>query len=165
MSLHILDKIDLVSGIVPINIGSARSSDVISMKNHGRCAIYFHKAAGSASEDPTITVLQATSITPSSAKAVNFTDVYTKQGTLTSVGTWTKTTQAAGNTYTNATASENEACWVIDISADMLDVDNGFDCLQVTIADAGSVNQLAALTFILHEPRYAKSGGISAIAN
>ena len=165
MSLHLLDKVDIVSGIVPINIGSARSSDVISMKNHGRCAIVLHKAAGSASEDPTITVLQASSVAPSNAKAVNFTDVYTKQGTLSSVGTWTKTTQAAGNTYTNATASENEAVWVIDIPADALDVDNGFDCLQVTIADAGSVNQLASLTFILHEPRYAKSGGVSAIAN
>lgn len=165
MNKHILDKLDLVSGIVPINIGSARSSDVISMKNHGRCAIYFHKAAGSASEDPTITLLQASSVAPSNAKALNFTEVYTKQGTLSSVGTWTKVTQAAGNTYTNATASENEALWVIDIKAEDLDVDNGFDCIQVTIADAGSVNQLAALTFILHEPRYAKSGGVSAIAD
>lgn len=165
MTQHILDKLDLVSGIVPINIGSARSSDVISMKNHGRCAIYFHKAAGSASEDPTITLLQASSVAPSNAKALNFTEIWTKQGTLSSVGTWTKTTQAAGNTYTNATASENEAIWLLDIKAEDLDVDNGFDCIQVTIADAGSVNQLAALTFILHEPRYAKSGGVSAIAN
>lgn len=165
MLAHILDKLDIVSGIVPINIGSARSSDVISMKNHGRCAIVFHKAAGSASEDPTLTVLQAVSVAPSSAKALNFTEIWTKQGTLSSVGTWTKTTQAAGNTYTNTTASENEAVWVIDIPAEALDVDNGFDCIQVTIADAGSVNQLAALMFILHEPRYAVAGGVSAIAN
>lgn len=162
---HILDKLDIVSGIIPINIGSARSSDVVSLKNYGRVAIVFHKAAGSASEDPTLTVLQATSITPSSAKALTFTEIYTKQGTLSSVGTWTKTTQAAANTYTNTTASENEAVWVIDIKAEDLDVDNGFDCVQVTIADAGSVNQLAALLIIPHEPRYAKDGGITAIAN
>ena len=165
MNLHFLDKVDIVQGITPINIGSARSSDVITLKNYGRCAIVFHKAAGSASEDPTLTVLQAVSITPSSAKALNFTTVYTKQGTLNAVGTWTKTVQAAGNTYTNTTASENEAVWVIDIKAEDLDVDNGFDCIQVTIADAGSVNQLAALVFYLHEPRYAVDGGVSAIAN
>jgi hypothetical protein len=162
---HILEKLDFVSGIVPINIGSARSSDVVSVKNHGRVAIVFHKAAGSASEDPTLTILQATSVAPSNAKALNFTDVFTKQGTLSSVGTWTKTTQASGNTYTNATASENEAVWVIDIPVDTLDVDNGFDCVQVTIADAGSVNQIASLMIIPHEPRYSKEGGISAIAN
>lgn len=165
MNQHILEKIDLVSGIVPINLGSARSSDVMTLKNFHRVAIVFFKAAGSASEDPTLTVLQASSVAPSNAKALNFTEIWTKQGTLTSVGTWTKTTQAAGNTYTNATASENEAIWVIDIQTDALDVDNGFDCIQVTIADAGSTNQLGALLFVGHEPRYVLSGGLSAIAN
>jgi hypothetical protein len=162
---HILDEMDIVSGIVPIDLGSARSSDVVSLKNWGRVAIVFFKAAGSASEDPTLTVLQATSVGPSSAKAVNFTRIDTKQGTLTSVGTWTKTTASAGNTYTNATASENQAIWVIEVKAEDLDVDNGFDCVQVTIADAGSTNQLGALLFILREPRYAVEGGVSAIAN
>lgn len=163
--MHILDKVDFVSGLVPINLGSNRSSDVISLKNHGRCAIILHKAAGSASEDPTITLLQATSVSPSNAKALNFTEVWTKQGTLSSVGTWTKVTQAAGNEYTNTAASENEAVWLIDIKAEDLDVDNGYDCIQVTIADAGSVNQLGAVMFVLHEPRYSKQGSVSAITN
>ena len=165
MNQHILDKIDLVSGIVPINLGSARSSDVMSLKNFHRVAIVFFKAAGSASEDPTLTVLQASSVAPSNAKALNFTEIWTKQGTLTSVGTWTKTTQAAGNTYTNTSASENEAIWVIDIQTDALDVDCGFDCIQVTIADAGSTNQLGALLFVGHEPRYSLAGGLSALSN
>lgn len=165
MNRHILEKVDIVSGIVPINIGSARTGDTISMKNWGRCAIVFFKAAGSASEDPTITVEQAINITPSSAKALTFTRIDTKQGTLTSVGTWTTTTQSAAGTYTNTTASENEAIWVVDIKAEDLDVDNGFDCLRVTIADAGSANQIAAVLYILHEPRYAVAGGVSAIAN
>lgn len=165
MNQHILDKIDLVSGIVPINLGSARSSDVMSLKNFHRVAIVFFKAAGSASEDPTLTVLQASSVAPSNAKALNFTEIWTKQGTLTSVGTWTKTTQAAGNTYTNTSASENEAIWVIDIQTDALDVDGGFDCIQVTIADAGSTNQLGALLFVGHEPRYSLAGGLSALSN
>lgn len=165
MNQHFLDKVDIVSGIVPINIGSARSSDVITMKNYGRCAIVFHKAAGSVSEDPTLTVLQAVSITPSSAKALTFTTIYKKQGTLSAVGTWTKVTQTAANTYTNLTLSEEECVIVIDIKAEDLDVDNGFDCIQVTIADAGSINQIASLAFYLHEPRYAVDGGVSAIAN
>lgn len=165
MNQHLLDKIDLVSGIVPINLGSARSSDVMSLKNFHRVAIVFFKAAGSASEDPTLTVLQASSVAPSNAKALNFTEIWTKQGTLTSVGTWTKTTQAAGNTYTNTTASENEAIWVIDIQTDALDVDGGFDCIQVTIADAGSTNQLGALLFVGHEPRYSLAGGLSSLSN
>jgi hypothetical protein len=163
--MHILDKMDIVSGIVPINLGSARTGDTISMRNYGRCTILFFKAAGSASEDPTLTVEQATSVAPSSAKALTFTTIFTKQGTLTSVGTWTKTTQSAAGTYTNTTASENEAIWVIDINVEDMDVDNGFDCLRVTIADAGSTNQLGALLYLLHEPRYSNETAISAIAN
>lgn len=165
MNQHLLEKLDFVSGIVPINLGSARSSDVMSLKNFHRVAIVFFKAAGSASEDPTLTVLQATSIAPSNAKALTFTDIFTKQGALTGVGTWTKITQAAANTYSNTTASENEAIWVIDIQTDALDVDNGYDCIQVTIADAGSVNQLGCLMFVGHEPRYAVSGGLNNLTN
>ena len=165
MNQHILDKIDIVSGFAPINIGSARTGDSISLKNWGRCAIVFFGAAGSASEDPTLTVEQCSSIAPSNAKALTFTRVDTKQGTLTSVGTWTKVTQAAAGTYTNATASENEKIWVVDIKAEDLDVDNGFDCVRATVGDAGSVNQLATVFYILHEPRYAKEGGVSALVD
>jgi len=162
---HLLEKVDIVSGIVPINLGSARTGDVVSLKNWGRCAIVFFKAAGSASEDPTITVEQCINVAGSSNKAITFTRIDTKQGTLTSVGTWTEVSQAAANTYTNATASENQAIWVIEVKAEDLDVDNGYDCITCSIADAGSVNQLGAVLYILHEPRYAKAGGVSAIAN
>ncbi len=166
MSGNLLDMCDIVSGFVPINIGSARTGDTISLRNHGAVAVVFFKAAGSASEDPTLTFEQATSITPSSAKALTaVTTIYTKQGTLTSVGTWTKTTQAAAATYSNTTASENEAIWVITIKAEDLDVDNGFDCMRVTVADAGSVNQIACLLYFLLEPRFANEAGISAIIN
>lgn len=165
MNRTLLEKLDLVSGIVPINLGSARSSDVISIKNHQRVSLVFFKAAGSASEDPTLTVLQATSITPSNAKALTFTDIWTKQGTLTGVGTWTKVTQAAANTYTNTTLSEQECIFVIDFKAEDFDLDNNYDCIQVTIADAGSVNQIGCLLIVLHEPRYTKDGGITALTN
>lgn len=163
--MNLFEVIDIVPMLEPINLGSARSSDVISLKNSGGGLLVFYKAAGSASEDPTVTVLQCTSVAASSAKALTFTRLYTKQGTLSSVGTWTTVDQSAANTYTNTTASENGALWVIPITADMLDVDNGFDCIQVTIADAGSVNQLGALLWIAGELRYQKAAGVSAIAN
>ena len=165
MSQNLLDVIDIVPMLSPINLGSARTSDVISLKNHGSGLLCFYKVGGATNEDPTLTVLQCTSVAASGAKALNFTTLYTKQGTLTSVGTWTKTTQAAAATYTNTTASENEAIWVITIKAEDLDVDNGFDCMRVTIADAGSTNQLGALLYFLLEPRYANDTGISAITN
>lgn len=166
MNEHILEKIDIVPAFVPINIGTARTGDTISMKNHGRCAIVFFGAAGTASEDPTITVEQCSSVAPSNAKSLTFTRVDTKQGAdLAAVGTWTKVTQSAANTYTNLTAAEQQKIWVVDIKAEDLDVDGGFDCIRVSVGDAGSTNQIAAGLYILHEPRYAKEGGVSAIAD
>lgn len=165
MNKHILEKIDIVSAIVPISVGTARTGDVISMKNHGRCAIVFFGDAGVNNEDITVTVEQCTSVAPSNAKALNFTRVDTKQGTLTAVGTWSKVTQAAGNTYTNTDAGGQQKIWVIDIKAEDLDVDNGFDCIRVSTSDAGTAGAYGCALYLLHEARYNKEGGVSAIAD
>jgi len=165
MNKHILEKVEIVSAIIPINIGTARAGDVVSMKNYGRCAIVFLKDAGVNNEDVTLTVEQCSSVAPSNAKALNFTRVDVKQGTLTSVGTWTTTNPAAGNTYTNTDLGGQQALIVIDIKAEDLDLDNNFDCVRVSTSDAGTATSLAAAVYILHEPRYAKAGGVSAIAD
>lgn len=156
MNQHILEKLQIASGFVPINIGSARSGDYVSMKGYGRCAIVFFGAAGPAGDDPVITVTQAINVAPSNAKALNFTRIDVKQGSaLTSIGEFTTVTQAAANTYTDAAAAENQKIWVIDIKAEDLDLDNGYDCIAASIADAGTATQIAAMLYLLHEPRYA----------
>lgn len=165
MNKHILEKIEIVPGFVPINIGTARTGDVCSLKNYGRIAVVFFGDVGVNGEDPTLTIQQAKSVAPSNAKDITFTRVDTKQGTLTSVGTWTKVTQAAAATYTNTDAGGQQKVWVVDIKAEDLDVDNGFDCIYASISDAGTATSLACLLYILHEPRFVKEGGVSAIAD
>lgn len=156
MNKHILEKLQIASGFVPINIGSARSGDYVSMKGYGRCAIVFFAAAGPAGDDPTITITQATSVAPSNAKALNFTRIDVKQGAdLTAVGQFTTVTQAAANTYTDATSAEVQKIWVVDIKAEDLDLDNGFDCVAVAVGDAGTATQIGCAFYLLHEPRYA----------
>lgn len=166
MHAHILDKVDIVSAIIPINLGTARAGDVVSMKNWGRCAIVFFKDIGVNGEDVTLTVEQCTSVAPSNAKALNFTRIDAKQGAaLTAVGTWTQVNQAAGNTYTNTDLGGSQAVLVIDIKAEDLDVDNGFDCIRLSTSDAGTATWLGCALYIMHEPRYAKAGGVSSIIN
>jgi hypothetical protein len=166
MNQHILEKLQIVSGFVPIGIGSTRAGDYVSMKGYGRCTIVFFCAAGPAGDDPVITVTQATAVAPSNAKALNFTRIDTKQGAdLTAVGTFTTVMQAAANTYTDATSAEVQKIWVIDIKAEDLDVDNGYDCVAASIADAGTATQIGCLLYLLHEPRYASGTLPSAIVN
>src|SRR5262245_29001276 len=111
--MHILDKVDIVSAIIPIALTSARAGDVISMKNYGRCAVVFFKDAGTNGDDVTLTVEQLTSVAPSNAKNLTFTRVDTKQGAaLTAVGTWTTVTQSAAATYTNTDLGGQQAILV-----------------------------------------------------
>lgn len=160
-----VEQAQIVPFFMPVNLSSgALTGDVISMKNFEKCTIVFLAGVGAASQDPTITVLQATSVAPSNAKALNFTRIDVKQASaLTSVGAYTTVTQSAGNTYTSDTSGETQKLWVIEISAQDLDTDNSFDCVQVTMADPGTATHIGTCFAILWGSRYMPPG--SAIAN
>ncbi|MGE3419318.1 MAG: hypothetical protein AB7I42_24950 [Bradyrhizobium sp.] len=163
--MHILEKIDIVPAIVPITLTTARAGDVVSMKNFGRLAVVVFKDAGTNGDDVTITVEQCSSVAASNNKALNYTRIDKKQGTLTSVGTWTTVTQAADEEYTNTDLGGQQALIVIDVKADDLDVDNGYDCVRVSLSDVGTNAQLGCALYILHEPRYALTGGLTSLAD
>ena len=166
MNKNIVEKMQICTGFVPVDMQTgANNGDWVSMKNYGRCAIVVFKAAGTAGDDPTVTVKQANDVSGTNAKALNFTRVDSKEGTLTSIGQFTTTTQAAGNTYTNDTLAEKQAIIVIDIKAEDLDADNDFDCVQVSIADTGTNAQLGCALYLLHEPRYGSGTLASAIVD
>ena len=146
----------IVSGFVPVDMqAGANTGDWVSVENFNHVAIVFFKAAGTAGDDPTITVTQATDAAGTSSKALNFTRIYTKQGTLSSVANFTLNTQSAANTYTDATSAEVQAIWVIEFDADDLDVSSGFTPVQASVADVGSNAQVGACLYLATEPRYA----------
>lgn len=155
-----LEHNQLVEGwpIVDLKTG-ANTGDWVSLKNYHHVAIVFFSAVGTAGDDPTLTVLQASDVAGTGSKALTFTTIYRKQAatSLASTGTWTATTQSAANTYTNDTSAEQDLIWVVEFDADQLDVDNGFNCVSATVADIGNNAQLGYLLYILSEPRYPAS--------
>lgn len=166
MNKHILEKLQIVSGFVPVALNTAGGvGDVVSLKNYGRCAVVFFAAAGTAGDDPTITLEQVKSVAASSAKALNFEKIDVKQGTLTAVGQFTKSDSSGDNTHTDATSAEVQKIWVIDVKAEDLDVDNGYDCIRASIGDVGTNAQLGCMLYLLHEPRYASDQLPSAIVD
>ena len=50
-----------------------------------------------------------------------------------------------------------EGIIVIDVAAEDLDIDGGFDCLRATIADVGTTAQIGGMLYFLHEPRNASA--------
>lgn len=166
MNQHLLEKMQIVAGFVPVNMATAANNgDWVSLKNYSRCAIVLFKGIGTAGEDPTITLLQAKDVAGGSSKALTFTRIDSKVGTQTGIGTFTTTTQAAANTYVDAVSAEAEAIIVIDILATDLDIANGFDCIQAAVADVGINAQIGGLLYLLHEPKFQTAPLPSAIIN
>lgn len=152
-NLAILEQIQIASGFLPFDIGTARTGDAVSLKNYRRLLVVFFKGAGTAGDDPTITLLQGTDVAFATNKALNFTTVYKKQGAdLEAVGQWTKVTQAAGNTYTDATSAEVSAIWAVEIKAEDLDIANNYDCVRASVGDVGANAQLGCVLYLLADP-------------
>lgn len=154
MNNRLLEELQIAWGFGPIDIGTARTGDVVSMKNYRRCLVLFVKGIGTAGEDPTITLAQGTDVAFGTNKALDFTEIFVKQDptALSDVGQWTQVTQAAGNTYTDATSAEQAAIWAIEIKAEDLDIANNYDCIRASMGDAGSTNQLGVVLYILGDP-------------
>lgn len=166
MNLHLLEKIQIAAGFVPVDLsGGANNGDWVSLKNYGRCAIVLFKAAGTAGDDPTLTLQQATDVAGAGAKNLTFERIDVKQGgDLFAIGTFA-TIANADHDYTEATSAEAQAIWVIDVKATDLDIAGGFDCIRATVGDVGANAQLGALLYLLHDPRFSSNPLPSAIAN
>lgn len=150
---------DIVAGILPLDLQTARTGDYISVKNCKSVAVVIFKGAGTAGDDPDFTINQATAVAGTSAKALNVIEtVYTKQGTLTAVGTWTKVTQTADEVYSaDATSAESEAIYVFEFETSALDQANGFDCISVDCADVGTNAQLGCVLYFLRGLHYGQA--------
>jgi hypothetical protein len=170
------EKAQIAQAFLPVAMNAgAVSADWVSLKLYGRCSVVFFKAVGTAGDDPTITLLQATDVTGAGSKALTINRVDKKQAAtnLLAVGQFTTSTPAApalhdtfnANTWTNSDLAEQAAIVVIEVKAEDLDVTNGFDCISFTIADVGTNAQLGCGLFVLHEPRYQDAQLASAIVD
>jgi hypothetical protein len=161
----LVEQAALVAAIIPVDSqAGANNGDWVSMKNFDRLSIIIYKAAGVAGDDPVITVKQATDVSGAAAKALNFTRVDSKVGVQTGIGPFTTNTQAAGNTYTDLVSAEAQGLFVIEFKSEDLDVNNGFDCVQVSVPDTGAGGaQLLTALYLLRGARYQGAGLPSAI--
>lgn len=159
------EQVQIVGGFIPVDMSAAANSgDYVSLKGYERVTVLFYKAVGTAGDDPTITLQEATAVAGTGVQDLaKISKVYVKQGTLTSVGTFTVTTQAAAATYTDATSAEVAAIWAFDVKAE--DLSEGFDCIRCTVADVGTNAQLGCMLYLLWPPRYGKQTLLSAIVD
>jgi hypothetical protein len=177
MNTDLMESINIVSAFAPgTDINTDASGDYVSLKNYDGCLVVFHKAAGTAGDDPSIKLQQATAVAGTGAKALNFNHIYHKIGAtaLSAIGTFTKVELTSETddldlvsvNSTDLLTDVGETLIVVNVRASDLDVDNGFDCINLEIeGDDLSNATLAAAYYILYNCRYPGPTPPSAIAD
>lgn len=161
--MKLVENAQITAGFVPLDLQTQRDGDWVGMQSYNHLAVIFFKGTGTDGDDPTITLQQAQDNSGTGVKALNFTEIWRKQAAdVLTVAQFTKTTQSAANTYTNTDAHQ-QCIWIIEIDADMLDVDNGFQYVRATLSDTGTNAQLGCVLYLLTEPRYADATPPSAL--
>lgn len=154
MGSRFFQEANIVSAIVPVDLSTAANpGDWVSMANYNRVVAVLFKGIGTAGQDPVFTLEQATDATGAGHKALLFTTVYSKVGTQTGIAAFTKNTQAAATSYTDAASAEAQAIIAVEINAAELDVDGGFTHIQLSIPDVGGNAQLGCAFYLMLDPR------------
>jgi len=161
--MKLVESAQIVAGFVPLDLQTQRDADWVNLRDYNHLTVLFFKGTGTDGDDPIVTLQQATDNAGAGVKALNFTEIWRKQANdVQTVGQFTRTTQSAASTYTN-TDGHQQAIWALEIDADMLDVDGGFDHVRVTLNDTGVNAQLGCVLYVLTEPRFSEAAPPSAL--
>lgn len=143
---------DLSIGVAPVDLQAAQTGKRISMQNVKSVDIVLVKGAGTAADDPTVTLRHHTAATSgTSADLAIITEYFLKQeATLDGDEVWTKVTQAAAATIVgNGTSAEEQQIVVLNVRADQLPLTSNW--LSLDVADTGLNAQLGTVLYIIHK--------------
>ena len=167
MNRDFLEFINPVQAIAPLDLQTARSGDWVSLRGYVGCAVLIHSGIGTDNDDLVATLNQATTISGTGTKTLLISRYWEKIGAtpLEAVLDWTAQTQTAADGVDHLTTAENQAMLLFDVKATELDIDNGFDCLQLAIADTGNNAQLGAALYLLYGPKVPRTTLLTPMTN
>ncbi len=155
MTEGFLERNTIVSAFVPVDMQTANNDgDWVSLAKYDRCLCVLFKGIGTATDDPIFNLQQADSNTGGNAKDINFTVIHKKVGSQLTTLDFSRVTQTAATSHTDAVSAEAEAIMAVEIKADEMDIDNGFVWLRLDIANIGSNAQIGCAFYILIGARY-----------
>lgn len=128
--------------------GAAVVGDWVSLKGYEYVTIIITQGAW-AGGTPAVTLDQATAVAGTGTKTLGLTKYWSKVGLAAADFT---ETAVSSDTF-NLTATANTVT-VMQVHASELDVDGGFDCVQVDIASPGANADLISVMYILGGARY-----------
>lgn len=152
-NLHLLEQAKVVVGLPP-RLPSTSTPDYVSMKGYSRCAIIIAVDNATTVTGSAITVKQAQAVAGTGEKALSFATAYSNididaADALASFA-------VTSDTFTTDATNNKNLAYVIDVKAEDLDIDNGFDCIRAGTGDATAA--VLSVIYILYGRRYTVSG-------
>lgn len=148
------DRYDLGTGFVPADMQTAQAGKRLYMGGLYSVDVVLIKAAGTAGDDPTITLQAHTAASGgTSADLPVITEYFVKrEATLDNDEKWEKFTQAAAATIADpggaTTSAEEQQIVVFTVAQE--DMPNGSQYLSANVGDTGSNAQLGTVLYIMH---------------
>lgn len=138
----------IVQGLAPIT-PSTSTPDYVSLKNGHHLTVVIAVDNATTVTGSAITLKQATDVAGTGEKALSFTKMY--QNIDTASADLLAETAVSSDTFTTDSTDNSNLIYVIEVPADSLDVDGGFDCVRAGTGDATAA-VLSVMYYI--EPRY-----------
>jgi hypothetical protein len=154
MAIELLGRIDVSAGVAPLDLQTARTGNRVSLRNADGCLILVFKGAGTAGDDPTLTLKQHTASSSGTSANLAVIDHYylKSETTLDGDEQWTKVTQTAAATIADpggaGTSAEEQQIIAIPVQAPQLS--DGYSYISLDVADTGTNAQLGAVLYLLH---------------
>jgi hypothetical protein len=148
MMRKLIQDVQIVNGVCCTAV-STLTPDIVSMKNYQHLTIIVKLKTATGCAAGAITLKQGTSVS-TAATALGFSYVWANTDAVASE-TLTKTS-VTSNTFNSAGIALKTEIYVIEVDSDALNVDAGYDCVKVALADMAATT--ADITYILSQPRY-----------
>lgn len=149
--MRFIDHFKPVVGCAPAALATtAGDGDYVSLENFNHITFVITVDNGATVTGGVVTLKQATAVAGTGEKELAFATMFAN----TDVGagdTLTETT-VTSNTFTTSTTDNKNLMYVIEVDAEDLDVDGGFDCVRIDVASMA--NAVGSVVYILSEPRY-----------
>ncbi|RLV66348.1 hypothetical protein STAN_1869 [Streptomyces sp. CBMAI 2042] len=145
--------IDICVGAAPVDLSTAAvTGKRVRLRDCGGLTIVVVKGAGTAADDPTVTLRQHTAGSGGTSSTLPVIDHYYLKSATALAGTeaWTRVSQAAAATIADpggaGTSAEHQQILVIEVEAAQLS--DGYTHVSLDVADVGSNAQLGTVLYL-----------------
>jgi len=142
LNANLSEQVKVVEGLLS-TVPSTSTPDYVSLKNYERCMILVQVRNATTVTGSAITLLQATAVAGTGEKALPFARAL--RNLDTAAGDVLSEFAVTSNTFTTDSTNSKNLMYVIEVKAEDLDVNGGYDCIR-----AGTGNGTAATVSVTY---------------